>query len=403
MAVLLFVADTAISIFVVKKVPYTEIDWSTYMQQVECYLNGERNYTQIKGDTGPIVYPAGHLIIYRLLYVLTNSGQNILRGQYIFVGLYLLNILFVFRIFYKSSKVPPFALIFLCATSYRIHSIYMLRLFNDPVAMLFLFISINFFIDQNWSIGCFFYSIAVSIKMNILLFAPALFFILLIQTGLKKTIFYLSICGFTQILIAIQFLLYDPVSYLMRSFELGRVFLFKWTVNWRFLSEEIFLDKRLHLSLLGLHLLILGIFGYFMWFRSQGGLKSLLQKLIQKNTTRIEANELLFALFTANLIGITFARSLHYQFYSWYFHTLPYLLFSTLYSKKRQEQINAADFPVPWLQIFLRAAILLGIEYCWNTYPSTSLSSGLLHVFHAAIFVILIIDRAEVSLRKKKN
>lgn len=118
--------------------------------------------------------------------------------------------------------------------------------------------------------------------MNILLFAPALFFILLIQTGLKKTIFYLSICGFTQvyacsqicnfvvffqILIAIQFLLYDPVSYLMRSFELGRVFLFKWTVNWRFLSEEIFLDKRLHLSLLGLHLLILGIFGYFMWFR----------------------------------------------------------------------------------------------------------------------------------------
>lgn len=77
----------------------------------------------------------------------------------------------------------------------------------------------------------------------------------------------MQILLFLQILIAIQFLLYDPVSYLMRSFELGRVFLFKWTVNWRFLSEEIFLDKRLHLSLLGLHLLILGIFGYFMWFR----------------------------------------------------------------------------------------------------------------------------------------
>jgi len=34
-------------------------------------------------------------------------------------------------------------------------------------------------------------------------------------------------------------------------------------------------------------------------------------------------------MFTANLIGITFARSLHYQFYSWYFHSLPYLMWRT--------------------------------------------------------------------------
>jgi alpha-1,3-mannosyltransferase len=31
-------------------------------------------------------------------------------------------------------------------------------------------------------------------------------------------------------------------------------------------------------------------------------------------------------LFTSNLIGITFARSLHYQFHSWYFHQIPFLL-----------------------------------------------------------------------------
>jgi hypothetical protein len=30
-------------------------------------------------------------------------------------------------------------------------------------------------------------------------------------------------------------------------------------------------------------------------------------------------------LFTCNMVGITFARSIHYQFYCWYFHTLAYL------------------------------------------------------------------------------
>lgn len=33
----------------------TNIDWRAYMEQVETFLRGERNYTKIKGDTGPLV------------------------------------------------------------------------------------------------------------------------------------------------------------------------------------------------------------------------------------------------------------------------------------------------------------------------------------------------------------
>ena len=32
------------------------------------------------------------------------------------------------------------------------------------------------------------------------------------------------------------------------------------------------------------------------------------------------------SMFTCNLIGILCARSLHYQFYSWYYHSIPLIL-----------------------------------------------------------------------------
>ena len=33
----------------------TEIDWKAYMQEVEGFIGGERDYLNIKGDTGPLV------------------------------------------------------------------------------------------------------------------------------------------------------------------------------------------------------------------------------------------------------------------------------------------------------------------------------------------------------------
>jgi len=33
----------------------TEIDWETYMIQIEVYLKGQRDYSKITGPTGPLV------------------------------------------------------------------------------------------------------------------------------------------------------------------------------------------------------------------------------------------------------------------------------------------------------------------------------------------------------------
>lgn len=42
----------------------TEIDWVAYMQEVKGFLDGERNYLNLRGDTGPLVYPAGFVYAY---------------------------------------------------------------------------------------------------------------------------------------------------------------------------------------------------------------------------------------------------------------------------------------------------------------------------------------------------
>ena len=258
------------------------------MQEVEGAANGTWDYSKLRGDTGPLVYPAGFVYVFGLLYYMTNRGENILLAQYIFAGIYLATLGLVLRLYSRAMKVyqelppdghtyktaiifchcqvPPFVLVFLCCTSYRIHSIYVLRLFNDPVAMLLLYAALSLFIEDCWSLGSLLYSLAVSIKMNILLFAPALLLAYITCCGVAGTLKQLTICAAVQVILGVPFLLTAPVAYLKGAFDLGRVFLFEWTVNWRFLPEDVFIHPAFHVTLLAVHVALLAAFTP-SWFR----------------------------------------------------------------------------------------------------------------------------------------
>ncbi|GAB1601083.1 dol-P-Man:Man(5)GlcNAc(2)-PP-Dol alpha-1,3-mannosyltransferase-like [Argonauta hians] len=361
--VCLFLAEAAVNCFIINRIKYTEIDWRAYMQEVEGVVNGTYDYTELKGDTGPLVYPAGFVYVFLGFYQLTDKGTNIQLAQYMFAVIYLLTLLVVFDIYHQCKRTAPYFFLFMCCTSYRIHSIYVLRLFNDPVAMLFFFISVSLFIRDHWGLGCLFYSFGVSVKMNILLFSPALLLLLLVRHGALKTIYHLIICALPQILLALPFLLENPVGYVVRSFDLGRQFLFKWTVNWRFLPEVVFLNRYFHSALLIFHVTILILFILFRW---KCMLPSINWSLSSKEQKNLGPNQIVLPLFSANFIGMCFSRSLHYQFYVWYFHTLHYLLYA--------------------VKLPFKILILGIIELCWNTYPSTNWSSALLHICH---FILL--------------
>ena len=116
--------------------------------------------------------------------------------------------------------------------------------------------------------------------MNILLFAPALFFILLLSSGVRKTIAYLSFCALVQLAVSAEFLVHAPLAYFGRAFELGRVFQYRWSVNWQFVSESVFLASNFHLMLLIAHITLLLTLAFASWFRRSGGLVRCLRELL---------------------------------------------------------------------------------------------------------------------------
>ncbi|CAZ83038.1 unnamed protein product [Tuber melanosporum] len=259
----LLLIDAVFCTTIILKVPYTEIDWKAYMEQVSQYRAGERDYVMIKGRTGPLVYPAGHVYIYNYLYGVTRGGVDVGLAQWIFMGVYLVTV-GVVGLCYREARAPPYLLPFLILSK-RLHSIYMLRLFNDPFSILLLFLAVFVWQKKLWTLGSLAYSLSVGVKMNTLLALPAVGGLYLLALGRDKALRQAGIMLQLQLLLATPFLTEFPMSYLNRAFEFTRQFFFQWTVNWRFVGEEVFLSKGFSLGLLGLHACLLLFFLVTRW------------------------------------------------------------------------------------------------------------------------------------------
>ncbi|QRD84733.1 putative alpha-1,3-mannosyltransferase [Aspergillus flavus] len=359
----------------------TEIDWTTYMQQIALYISGERDYTLIKGSTGPLVYPAAHVYSYMALYHLTDEGRDILFGQILFAVLYLVT-LAVVMVCYRQSGAPPY-LFPLLVLSKRLHSVFVLRLFNDGLAVCAMWIAILLFQNKKWTAGVTAWTVGVGIKMTLLLLAPAIAVVTVLSLSLVPSIRLGILALLIQVLLAIPFLQGNPIGYVARAFELTRQFMFKWTVNWRFVGEDLFLSKQFSLALLGLHIFLLGLFVTTGWLRPSGSnvpdfLRSLLQG--RQRTVVLSKSFIMTVMLTSLAIGLLCARSLHYQFFAYLSWATPCLLW------------RARLHPI------LIYAIWALQEWAWNVYPSTNASSSVV-VFSLAVqvFGVLLNSRNALS------
>jgi len=338
------------------------------MVQIRLFLDGERQYSKITGPTGPLVYPAFHVYIYTALYHLTDQGTNILRAQIIFANLYVVTLALVIAC-YRRVGAPPWLLVPL-ALSKRLHSIFVLRLFNDCWATLGLWLAIYLLQRRKWAVGAIVWGLGLGVKMTLLLAAPGVGIILLQAAGLSGAVRSGISVALSQLLLAAPFLTRDTgLDYFLRAFDFGRQFLFKWTVNWRFVGEEAFLSKGFATGLLVVHLTVLLVFFQIKWVHpTASGLGEFVTKQLSGVLTQgelamisqmITPTSVMDTVLGSMVIGLLCARSLHYQFYAYLGWATPYLLW------------RAGGGPV-W--VLLNWAIQ---EYCWLVFPSTDISSGL--------------------------
>lgn len=68
------------------------------------------------------------------------------------------------------------------------HSIFLLRLFNDCFAAGALFVAIYAYQRRMWTVGSVVYSLGVGVKMSLLLALPAVGIVLLQALGLQRAI-----------------------------------------------------------------------------------------------------------------------------------------------------------------------------------------------------------------------
>lgn len=388
----LIILDASLTWFIIHRIPFTNVDWETYIEQADVVLAGGFDYAQIRGATGPIAYPAGHCYFFGLLRLL---GAGVRASQVIFAGIYLVMMWAVFEI-YRHAGAPAWIMA-LCVLSKRVHSIFVLRLFNDGISQCLLFVAVLCFMKRRHVGGSVLYSLAVSVKMQPLLMCPAIGLHLVLSGGWSHALGHIGVMLSVQALLAAPFLWASPGSYLAQSFGGPGDLQHAWSVNWRCLPSEVFFHPGFPCVLLAMHAALLLWFAQYRWTPPKGLLDARIWAW--RGRTEVNPAQLANFLFSCNFVGILCLRTMHFQFLVWYFHMVPLLAWHAL----KPERCSASVWllrtaAVAMLTLFVEVPFLLtgsgtvrgpdGRQWETDGVP-TRLGSQLLFLAHIVLLLLL--------------
>ncbi len=211
---------------------------------------------------------------------------------------------------------------------------------------------------------------------------PGLLVLLVGGTRFSTAVIALTKMIGVQVALGAPFLLTYPREYLGEAFNFGHIFQQDASMNFDFLDEGVFKSKSFHWALLLVQFVTLFALAHWKWCKHNGGffftfIRDFFRRVLGGNVDGAQSSftpvHVTMVLAESMLVGIVFSRSLHKQFYSWYFHTLPLLLWSSSI--------------IPTLG---KLALMLMIEVCWSIYPPTPMSTGTLLVCHLCILSLVL-------------
>lgn len=275
-----------------------------------------------------------------------------------FMTIYIITWIIVYIIYFKAKT--PFFYLPLLTISKCLRSIYLLNLSDESIPMLLLYIAILTLLNQRYKLATLFFSIALSIRTNALMFLPAWILILMVHLGLLSAIFH--ILFIMNIYFVSSFILSNNISFESIPYDS--------TVNWAFIPNNF----SIYTISMSAYIIILSIFFAF-WSKVSGGTRLFLIRSVMypkdPHPNSYSTEDQLTILFSCNLVGILCIPCL-YSFYPWYFHTIPFLMYKSN------------------LFLPLQYIIFFTIEICWCIAPPTVFSSLCILSSHIILLIGLI-------------
>lgn len=213
------------------------------MQQAEHLLQGQRDYSKIVGEAGPLVYPALHSYFYMLLASekVSNYGEFRFFPTLFSIFAHLITTYFSIKIYQlafqshpKKTNLLSLLLFTLAPTTIAID-----HLFNDVYSTMLQTLSIySFMLGKNF-FGAVLISLAFGFKLGPLLIMPAVYLVTAKSQGIFIGTAYMGLIVAIQVIMSVPFTTAYPSEYFKAAYNIGRKFGNSAILNYRLVPLSI--------------------------------------------------------------------------------------------------------------------------------------------------------------------